>query len=213
MRLRRVSPLTSVERGRVSTLPFLVHSASMYPETFERELTARCSTPSRPYRVRWNGRTETFAVEQKVARATEVPPNGDDFATSRVRDGYALVMEFSPTPTMKCPECGFRIELPALKIAEVRCAYCDVRETHDRQMFFTGYFPLCDALLTYLERTAPKRGAKWVEEMQRQNARVVSAGNRKFRNHAEAVASDYWKQVGNVPQVGYGNGPVSFGVL
>jgi hypothetical protein len=35
----------------------------------------------------------------------------------------------------------------------------------------------------------------------------------RYRSHAQAVASDYWKQVAGIPQIGYGRGPASFGVL
>jgi hypothetical protein len=152
-------------------------------------------------------------VEQKVSRATEIPVEGDDFVTQRVRDGYGHVMTFSALPYMRCPECCQSIQLPLLQIAEVRCEYCNARDSHDRKIWFTGYFPLCDKLLVELERTAPKRGTKWLKEMEANNRRVELASKRKFRNHAEAAAKDYWNQVAGNTVVGYGRGPASHGVL
>jgi hypothetical protein len=155
-------------------------------------------------------------VEQKVSHAIEVPPEGDDFITSRVRDGYGLVMEFSARPFKICEECGSKVPLPVLEIAEVGCDFCNTASrinTHDKKLWFTGYFPLCDKLIEHLERTAPKRNGAWIAEMEAQNRRAALAPKRAFRNHAEAVAKDYWNQVAGNTVIGYGGGPASLGRL
>lgn len=190
----------------------------MYPETFEAILTGRCGSQSRPYRLRHNPRTDTYCIEQKVARAHEVPAEGDDFVTARVRDGYALVMEFAAKPYKVCPQCHLKIDLPIMEIAEVRCSYCNSESraaSTDNNIWFTGYFPLCDKLIERLESTAPKRGTAWVKEMEVRNERLAAAKRREFRNYAMAVSGDYWNQVAGNTVVGYTgrNAPASFGRL
>jgi len=188
----------------------------MTADYFEQELNTRCGTGNgRRYRLRWSDATHTWNVEQQVARATEVPvEGGDPDLAIRARDGYALVLQFSPSKTMRCPECRSLIELPILDIAEVRCDHCASRpDLYDRQMWFTGYFPLGERLLTYLERTAPKRGDAWAKEMDEENKRVINNINKRSGNLIEAIAADYWKQVAQIQQIGYGNGPASHGRL
>jgi hypothetical protein len=188
----------------------------MYPETFERIMTGRCSTPSRPYRLRLNRRTNKYAIEQKVSRAIEIPAEGDDFVTARVRDGYGLVMEFSASPYKVCPQCHLKIDLPVMQIAEVRCSYCNDESRAsgtDNNIWFEGYYPLCDKLIEALERTAPKRGAAWVAEMEARNERLARTKKQDFRNYSSAVAGDYWNQVAGNTVIGYGSGPASHGRL
>lgn len=187
----------------------------MRPDTFIDALNARCNiTGQRPYRLRWDPHTETFALEQKVSRAIEIPAVGDDFVTARVRDGYGLVLNFAPAPTMRCPDCGTRLPLAVMKSAEVRCDFCAaLPDTHDRQMWFLGYFPLCDRFLTYLERTSPKRAEALLKQMDRDNNAVLAQSRQKLRTNVADVAGDYWHQVAETPRVGYGNGPASFGRL
>jgi hypothetical protein len=180
----------------------------MRPDTFIQELNARCDvTGQRPYRIRFNERLSTFMIEQKVSRAIEVPAIGDDFATSRVRDGYALVLQGHTKPFLICGECDKQHVLPVLKSAEIRCDCHLSSELTEKQMWFTGYYPLCDSLLTSLERTAPKRGMAWIKEMNEENKRIAAEPRRKRRQSLMDISGDYFKQVG------YGHGPASHGVL
>lgn len=186
----------------------------MTPETFERELNARCAPHrDRHFRLRQSifDKAEWF-IEQKVSRATEVPVGGDPDLHKRVSDGYALVMRFYRAPVIACPQCGHDVRLPEMRIGETRCEYCHARpQSYGVQLFFTGYFPLCDALIAHLERTSLKRGDAWVKEMVRKNAQVAEQKRKAVQNVGRDIALDWRTQIGQVPHVGWGNGPASLG--
>ena len=189
--------------------PVLCGALFVNADTFADALSRRCGAH---YRLRWSPTKDLWMVEQKVARALEVPADGDPDITARVRDGYGLVMQFSPVPYMFCPECRSRLDLPHLQIGEVRCDYCRIRpSTHDNQMWFTGYFPLCEKLLLYLEKTAPKREGRWRAEVETQNHQLAAAAESRYANTTDAIARSYWGQVVGNLTVGYGSGPASFG--
>jgi len=124
-----------------------------------------------------------------VGRATtDVPEGTDDLI--RLRDGYSLVMEVAPRPFMKCPTCHLHLSVPELKVAEVKCLYCYPRKENGHPIFFVGYFPLSDKLLTHLERTSPKRHTAWAAEMRRKNEARKAELKRELDNEYESGLLD-----------------------
>lgn len=146
----------------------------MNRETFEGLLQRLVGDPiGVSYRVRWSNRSQTYQIEQQVGRGLfELSADPDDDVSVRARDGYFLVMAVSPSPRVKCEECGFYTEeLPALKPISVTCAYCQKRGVHTHLQ--CAYFPLGDRLLEWLEKTSPKRGYQWQKGANERNRMLV----------------------------------------
>ena len=185
---------------------------SLSVRTFEDELFRRLG---REYRLRWSARKETFRIEQKVAQPKmDIHPvvrekNPDEF--ERLRDGYILVCEIAPAPTMKCNRCGERLDVPALEWKEVKCHSCYASKERSNTQFYVAYFPLCEKLLQHLESTSPKRGYEWVKDLMRKNAEMKAAQQRDWENHTETGLKSYMNIIADNPVIGYGNGPARFG--
>lgn len=185
---------------------------SLSVATFEDQLFRRLG---REYRLRWSSRKETFAIEQKVDQPKmSINPiirkkNPEQF--ERLRDGYVLVCEVAPAPTMRCNRCGERLEVPALEWKEVKCSACYAHRERANTQFYVAYFPLCERLLQHLESTSPKRGYAWVKDMLEGNAKVKATQQRDWENHTEAGLKDYMNVIADNPVIGYGNGPAKFG--
>lgn len=171
----------------------------MLAETFEQELKTRLGED---YRLRWSESRHVWMIEQQAGKETSVPVESGDDVAIRARDGYTLVMEFSDIPTAACPQCFQRYTLPHLKIGEVKCRMCDALG-YDRQIMTVGFFPLCDALLEYLERTSLKRHDAWRKEFHARAEKLKKDRKRKFDNHCEAVGKDYYNNAAGVLQFGY----------
>lgn len=175
---------------------------SLTPETFQHELDVRFGEG---YRLRWSAKHETWCIEQHTGRgAFETPYGSYDDSALRVRDGYSLVCEVSPRPWVECPECHFHLPLTFGKFKEVRCGYCESRG--HKEVFYAGYFPLCEKLLLHLERTAPKRGDAWKHEMDAANVATRREKWRDYSNHQDAVLREWFPQMMQIPQVGAGRG-------
>lgn len=185
---------------------------SLSPQTFERELQARLGSE---YRLKWSNRKETFLIEQKIQRGEWDIPSGvrerNPEEYDRLREGYSLVCEVSPAPTMRCNRCRAILTVPALEWKEVKCLSCYASKERSNTQFYVAYFPLCERLLTHLESTSPKRGYAWVKEMLRENARKRETQQRDWENHSEAGLKDYMRIIAENPVIGYGRGPASFG--
>jgi hypothetical protein len=170
---------------------------SLRPERFEELLTDRLG---HQYRLRWSGQHQRWMVEQKVARAID-SPSGDDGAV-RLRDGYALVLQFNPRPFLVCDLCCRAIPVPVMQIGEVTCDYC-AEVNDERKMWFDGFFPLSERTITYLERGSPKRAKERAREIDEANAARRTSDYRQRMNVLEAIAADYWNRVSGAIQIGY----------
>ena len=181
----------------------------MTPETFERELYARMGAG---YRLRWSRQYDVWCIEQKVASGVyETPGDGSDDSTIRMRDGYALVCQINPRPFITCKECFQQIDIPHLTVKEVKCPYCEVIRGDTAVRYVAGYYPLCDALLERVERTAPKRGKQWVTEMHSKNAARVAAQEKEWDNWTTDLWRDHYNRIADRPQVGAGGSIKSTG--
>lgn len=159
---------------------------ALNPETFESAMQARLG---RDFRLRWEPRAEVFCIEQKSAHGTyENPTDYSDPAYERVRDGYSLVMEIAPRPWVKCVECTGIIPLPELRFAEVRCPWCAYKG--EKEIHFTGYFPLSDRLLEHLDRLSPKRVLDAARERDKRNYEAKRTAARDYDNRSEAILSE-----------------------
>lgn len=168
----------------------------MTPETFEKELHARVG---RNYRLRRALTNDRWCIEQKVDVVHDYP--GSDDRQVRLRDGYHLVLDCNDHCAVECPNCFRLVELPVFEKAEFWCPMCEVAGYRVR--FVDGYFPLVDKTLLYLERTHPRRGRAWADEIEADNHRHAKAGRRDMHNVAEDLALDAWNRISGVCQVGY----------
>lgn len=168
----------------------------MYPETFEDLMNTRLGDG---YRLRWSKEKNLWCIEQKVGRGVfETPGNPEDDRTIRLRDGYAIVMEFRADEYFKCPSCGFHIHAPIGTIKEVRCAYCELYG--ERQIFYTGYFPLCDKLLERLEQTHYRRADEWRTQMDVKNKNIIKEVERRDRLNLEALLEERHSSIVGIPR-------------
>lgn len=122
-------------------------------------------------------------------------PIGDDAARCH-RDGTACVIDSPDSDIYRCPECNAVTVLEPFETREYRCGGCERR-------FQESYFPLVDRTLLHLERTHPRRGLEVIREIDAANrARALSQCG-DLRTHAEACASDRWREVSGGVMVGY----------
>lgn len=151
-------------------------------------------------------------IEQKVDRSEEIPLDGDPDLRQRVQDGYALVMAFWQQPVIACEQCGNDIRLPVLEHGESKCTYCHERPgQYATNIVLGGYWPLCDLLIEHIEMSSYKMSDEWFEQMKARNKRLRADIIRRAKQVGYDVALDFRNQIGNVPRVGYGSGPASFG--
>lgn len=137
------------------------------------------------YRIRWSQKRHLWQLEQRCGRSAlpgTYPEDKFDDGTIRAAEGYWLILEVSPRPYTKCPECGFHFDLPELQIKEAKCDYCISRDLDARWML--GYFPLGEALLNQLRKTDPKR-----DGIRKLSARV-DAKNKARLKAIKAAADD-----------------------
>lgn len=168
----------------------------MKPETFETLMNTRLGDG---YRLRWSMEKKLWVIEQKIGRGVfEVYGHPESDSTIRLRDGYALVLEFRSDPIFKCPSCGFHLRAPEMKIAEIRCGYCEL--TNERQIFYTGYYPLCDRLLEKLESTHPRRAHIWRKEMDDRNKQIVKEVERRDKLNLEAILEERHNSIVGIPR-------------
>jgi len=136
----------------------------------------------------------------------ETDPDG----RRRLADHYRLAFRFRAKPYVVCPTCHFAIDIPTMQIGEVTCDYC-ATQGH-KEMWFTGYFPLAQATLDYLERMAPKRAKARAAEIDAHNV-ALKQRNEKFRSDLlQDISRDYWYRAADVKMTGYtgGNGRPHF---
>lgn len=168
----------------------------MYTETFENLMNYRLGDG---YRLRWSKEKSLWVIEQKIGRGVfEAYGHPESDSTIRLRDGFALVLEFRTDPQFKCPSCGFHLFAPPMKIGEVRCSYCE--EFGERQVFYTGYFPMCDKLLEKLEYSHPRRADVWRKEMDDKNRQIVKDVERSDRLKLEAILEERHSSIVNIPR-------------
>lgn len=166
-------------------------------------------------RIRWSDQREAFQIEMQAGRRNwNLPLYRDRIdATTRARDGYVLVMEVQPKPTLKCPKrvsqdpdaqrCGVKLDLPARQFVEVTCLNCRAHGRMGRTR--AEYWPLDDQLLDRLKQMDPKR--QWAYR----TAAEVDLANQRQRLSDEAEAFgiidaanyDYRKRMADIQQVGY----------
>lgn len=171
----------------------------MNPETFQSLVESRLG---RDFRFRWIARTQTYDLEQKTGLGTyDVPYSFDDPAYERVRDGYSLCLSVAPSPEMRCADCDQRFTIPTLKFKEVRCPFCESRG--ERAIYFVGYFPFCDRLLTHIEKMNPARGKVRFEEIKHSNLKQAQEADRDQTNKLSGGFNYYQRGLAQVPQFGY----------
>lgn len=119
------------------------------------------------YRVRWSLKKGCWQLEQSYGRGALPPVRLDeaDDTLVRARDGYWLVMEFSPGDRMPCPasithessgerqRCNHTLKVPMRKGAEIRCPNCRAHGRDGRTM--ASYWPFDELLMEHLRRTNP----------------------------------------------------------
>lgn len=168
-------------------------------ERLEREFGGRI-------RMRWSNQRGEWHVEQKVGRA-QSPKfyiSNEDDAAIRAKDGFALVMRVRPGDRMPCPACGSTLKVPMFEIREVSCDYCRYRGHDGRHL--ACYFDLeSDRLVEHLIRIDPNRhwSNKLVERIDAANDALLAQREKDFRNTIEAVTKDNFKQIADIPMVGY----------
>lgn len=162
------------------------------------------------YRIRWSLKRNLWQLEQRCGRSAlpgTYPEDKFDDGTIRAAEGYWLILEVSPRPYTKCPECGFHFDLPELKIKEAKCEYCISRDLDARWML--GYFPLGEALLNQLRKTDPKR-----DGIQKLSARVDAKNKARLKaikdsadDTMDYAMRDHRREVFEIPGVGYTKNP------
>lgn len=183
---------------------------SLSLSTFEHALQVACGNE---FRVIHSLHDDHIHVEVKAEPWQEVVdsehnPDG----RRRLHDHYRLAFRFRPAPYVICPECHFKVDIPTMTVGEVSCDYCASRG--GKQYWFTGYFPLAQATLTYLERNAPKRAKTRAAEIDAHNAQLARAQAQYRSDSLQAIARDYYYRAVDTKMVGYtgGNGrPHAYG--
>lgn len=156
----------------------------------------------RHYRLRWSQARHQWQIEHQVARAREVL--GHDDATTRLRDGYVLVLETPATDWLPCPTCGRALTLPAFEREEITCGDCRVAGVKRAYCTVTaGFFPLCERTLNYLESWHPRQGNAILARMEASMVAAQRAQSRELASQAEALAADHWRAALGIPRVGY----------
>ena len=178
----------------------------MTKETFEETLNHRLAYADHPYRVRWSDEKQVWCIEQKMNRGVFDTPASRDGGI-RLRDGYALVCEICPSPTFRCPDCLSHLPAPVLKFAEVKCKRCQL--LGEKSLFFLGYFPFCDKLISHLEKTSPRRAAERARERDKENERIMRMGEKDYENRFDSFMRERHSSVVGIPSWGY-TGPNKF---
>jgi hypothetical protein len=158
------------------------------------------------YRVRWSLKNCRWQLEMPVGRGAlpgTYPEDKFDDGTVRAADGYWLILEVSPRPYTKCPECGFHFDLPELRIKEASCEYCCSRGLDAKWML--GYFPLGEALLNQLRKTDPKRDGirKLAARVDAKNKARLDAIKRNADDQMEYSMREHRNEIFEIPQSGY----------
>lgn len=153
--------------------------APSIPQWFEEALEAQFDGD---LRIRWSDQRKEWHIEQRVGRAMLAPgPVGQDDRLIRARDGYSFFGAVQAIPRRPCETCGFPIEAPHLRWAEVRCAYCASQGESGRQIL--AYFPLGHALLQHLRKHDPTK------DRIKTNIREIDLHNRRRDIAQERAAS------------------------
>lgn len=156
-------------------------------------------------RIRWSAKLGEWQVEQQVGRAAFAPNGLDphDDAHIRAKDGYALVLSIRPAPTAPCPDCGTPMNVPIMRFGEAVCSRCKAEGGDGRHAM--SYWPLNERLLTHLLRIDPERAdlQALAREVDEANHRMLQERERDFSNRNQAIASDYFNHIFEIPQVGY----------
>lgn len=167
-------------------------------DTFEREMFHRLG---RGYRIRLSPRrsAKTYLIEQHIGQGFfDTLANYSDDEYERIRDGYTLVMACTQEPVMQCETCYLPVTLPHLVTAEVRCRYCYSKG--EKSMYFNGYWPLGEHLLTHLESTHPRRHKEWRKEMALNNERKVKDIDRKCALNLESILEERHSSIVGIPR-------------
>ena len=151
-------------------------------------------------RIRWSRQRSAWVIEQKVARATEIPffVSEYDDRTIRARDGYSLVMTITPGDRMECRRCKAEVHVPTMQLRQATCARCGA-------VYNAAHYPLADTLLEHLRYSDPYRGGveRQMREVDISNERNRYRKRRDALNEAGSVAADLFPQLHGIPQVGY----------
>lgn len=166
------------------------------PRSFVQSLKAQL-----PHlRVRWSRQREAWLIEQKIARAIEVPKFVSEYddRTIRARDGYALVMTVTTGDRMPCRRCKAELHVATMQLRQTACPRCGA-------VYNAAHYPLADTLLEHLRYSDPYRGGveRQIMEVDLANERREIRRQRDAINEAGAVAADLFPQLHGIPQVGY----------
>ena len=177
----------------------------MNPDTFETTLNRRMGQPyGLAYRLIESHDGQSWLIEQKLSPGQVVETNtGDPDVRRRMSDHYGLVLKTLKHPYYRCKSCHMTHPAPTMSIAEVKCHYCAAGG--ERSIYFLGHFPLVDRLLTYIERTHPKRGEAWEQEMKRENAAQLRATDRDAANALESILIERHSSIVGIPRAYLGD--------
>lgn len=175
-------------------------------EQIERRMGGR-------FRLRWSDVEQAYLYEQKVRRGLAEGFAPLTFKSARhhkqayedqvrARDGYVLVMKIFPGTRTSCPSCHGELEVPAFRMAHIRCPRCAKKNL--TSVVMGGFFPLSDSLLEELERGDPDRGgtervlaaaAKRQQQAEKEQEYAITAP-------AEAAFRERFRRLAGIPEVG-----------
>lgn len=146
------------------------------------------------YRVRWSLKKGCWQLEQQCGRGALPPLRIDEADDSlvRARDGYWLVMEFSPGDRMPCPGviqnnprqvCGWPMKVAMRESRESTCSVCRSKGRDGRTM--AAHWPFDELLLEHLRFTDPLKGGTIRQRLK------ADARNAAMLKEAERQQSDF----------------------
>lgn len=156
-------------------------------------------------RIRWSEASHQWEIEQKVGRAVlaGVHIKSTDDELIRARDGYHPVMTITAGDRMPCPHCNYKLTVPVMDTADIRCPYCQLKGRTTRVV--AGFWPLNDNLITHLQKIDPLRGAQQelTEAADRYNQLLLKAAEDEAMAPGFAAMDENYRRLVGIPMVGY----------
>lgn len=172
---------------------------SSFVEQLERVFNGRL-------RIRWSAKNQEFHIEQKVGRGFALAPVAIDEGRDDLicaRDGYFHVMAIKAGDRMPCPSCNYKLTVPVMDTADMKCPYCALMGRTTRVV--AGYWPLNERLIEHLRKIDPLRGAQQelAEEADRYNRALIKSAENTYSDVVTSKASDDYNRLVGIPQVGF----------
>lgn len=156
-------------------------------------------------RIRWSNQKQEWQIEEKITRGLlpDEYTNGENDHAIRLRDGYGLVCAVKPGDRTPCPRCKMELRVPIREFGEVRCGFCEHRGRSTSVI--AGYFDLNDTLIQHLRRISGDYAWRddLLSETKKHEQQVEASRERELDNIGEAVFSDSYNRMNQIPQTGY----------